>query len=75
MKRLFEGGESPDSKGAGCGSRNCHVRPRNSLSNKLGIAIDPKEQDRKVLVDGRLWHAVCWLSVQEGPDTRGDTAP
>lgn len=75
MKRLFQEGKSPDNKAIGCGAINCHVRPQNSLSNKLGVAIDPHEKDRKVLVDGRLWHAVCWLSAQEGPDLRGDTAP
>ena len=41
----------------------------------MGVAVDPVERDRKVLVDGRLWHAVCWLSAQEGPELRGDTAP
>ena len=71
MKRLFESGQTPDRKNIGCGSDSCHVRPYNSLSNKLGIAIDPKERDRKVLVDGRLWHAVCWLSAIE----RGEVPP
>lgn len=71
MKRLFEGGSTPDRKTIGCGWGECHVRPVNSLSNKLGIAVDPAENDRKVLVDGRLWHAVCWLSAVE----RGEVQP
>lgn len=65
MRRLFEGNSQPDTSAKGCPNKYCKIKPHNGLMDKLGVLLTNSENDRRVSVDGRLWHAVCWDRQQE----------
>jgi hypothetical protein len=75
IKRFFEERGEFDHKEIECSSKECRVRPKNSIADKLGAILTGGEDSRRVSVDGMQWHVVCLAREQQLAAKRGSASP